>query len=64
VIGGEPAHAVMIGDGINDVAAAKAAGIPVLVLPSGYGEIGGAELGGDRLLGEFAEIPAVLETLG
>lgn len=64
LIGGEPEHAVMIGDGINDVAAAKAAGIPVLVLPSGYGEIGAAELGGDRLLREFAEIPAALETLG
>ena len=54
----------MIGDGINDVAAAKAAGIPVLVLPSGYGEISAVELGGDRLLGEFAEIPVALETLG
>ena len=64
LIGGEPEHAVMIGDGINDVAAAKAAGIPVLVLPSGYGEIGAAELGGDRLLGEFAEIPAALQALG
>jgi phosphoglycolate phosphatase len=64
LIGGEPAHAVMIGDGINDVAAAKAAGIPVLVLPSGYGEIDAAELGGDRLLGEFADIPAALATLG
>ena len=63
LIGGEPAHAVMIGDGINDVAAAKAAGIPVLVLPSGYGEIAAAELGGDRLLGAFAEIPAALKTL-
>ena len=45
-------------------AAAKAAGIPVLVLPSGYGEIGAAALGGDLLLGEFAEIPAALEALG
>jgi phosphoglycolate phosphatase len=63
LIGGAPEQAVMIGDGINDVTAAKAAGIPVLVLPSGYGEIGAAELGGDRLLGAFAEIPAALGSL-
>lgn len=64
LIGGAPERAVMIGDGINDVTAAKAAGIPVLVLPSGYGEIGAAELGGDRLLRKFAEIPAALDSLG
>ena len=63
LIGGAPEQAVMIGDGINDVTAAKAAGIPVLVLPSGYGELGAAELGGDRLLAKFAEIPAALESL-
>jgi phosphoglycolate phosphatase len=63
LIGGTPEQAVMIGDGINDVTAAKAAGIPVLVLPSGYGEFAAAELGGDRLLAKFAEIPGALESL-
>jgi phosphoglycolate phosphatase len=62
LIGGGPEQAVMIGDGINDVTAAKAAGIPVLVLPSGYGEIEAAALGGDLLLADFAEIPAALES--
>ncbi len=63
LIGAGPEQAVMIGDGINDVTAAKAAGIPVLVLPSGYGEIEAADLGGDLLLADFAEIPAALESL-
>jgi phosphoglycolate phosphatase len=64
LVGSAPEEAVMIGDGINDVAAARAAGIPVLVLPSGYGEIAAAELGGDRLLQDFGEIPAALGALG
>jgi len=34
----------------------------VLVLPSGYGEIEAAALGGDLLLADFAEIPAALES--
>ena len=62
LIGAGPEQAVMIGDGINDVTAAKAAGIPVLVLPSGYGEIEAAALGGDLLLADFTEIPAALES--
>ena len=33
-----PEHLLMIGDSINDVAAARAAGCPVLVLPYGYNE--------------------------
>src|SRR5262249_10204799 len=64
LVGSGPEAAVMSGDGINDVSAAKAAGIPVLVLPSGYGDIAPGALGGDRLLVDFAEIPAALEALG
>jgi len=56
-------RAVMIGDGPNDVGAAKAAGIPVLVLPSGYGEVPAADLGGDLLLRDFSEVPAALQSL-
>jgi phosphoglycolate phosphatase len=33
-----PARLLMVGDSINDVAAARAAGCPVLVLPYGYNE--------------------------
>lgn len=33
-----PARLLMVGDSINDVAAARAAGCPVLVLPHGYNE--------------------------
>ena len=33
-----PARLLMIGDSVNDVQAARAAGCPVLVLPYGYNE--------------------------
>jgi phosphoglycolate phosphatase len=33
-----PARLLMVGDSVNDVAAARAAGCPVLVLPYGYNE--------------------------
>ena len=54
---------MMIGDGINDVDAAKAVGIPMLLLESGYGEIAASQLGGDRLLAGFGDIPEALAEL-
>ena len=62
LIEARPEQAVMIGDGINDASAAKAAGIPLLILRSGYGEIAATDLGGDLLLADFTEIPAALES--
>jgi phosphoglycolate phosphatase len=63
LVGAGPEQAVMIGDGINDVDAAKAAGIPMLLLESGYGEIAASQLGGDRLLAGFGDIPEALAEL-
>ncbi|HYV87248.1 MAG TPA: phosphoglycolate phosphatase [Candidatus Polarisedimenticolia bacterium] len=63
LIDGAPNKAVMIGDGINDALAAKAAGIPLLILDSGYGEIAARDLGGDLLLESFSEIPGALRRL-
>lgn len=37
-LGVEPAHAVAVGDSMNDVQAAHAAGMPVIVVPYGYNE--------------------------
>ena len=64
LVDGERDRAVMIGDGVNDVAAAKAAGIPVLLVDSGYGEIAAGKLGGDSLLSAFSDIPEALDGLG
>jgi phosphoglycolate phosphatase len=37
-LGTEPRHGLMVGDSINDVLAARAAGMPVVCVPYGYNE--------------------------
>ena len=56
--GGDPARALMVGDSINDVLAAKNAGIPVVVVSFGYTDIPPAELGGDILIDRFDQLQA------
>lgn len=54
----------MVGDSANDVNAAKAAGLPCVVVSFGYTKISPAELGGDRLIDHFADLPDALTALG
>ena len=61
--GGDPARALMVGDSLNDVAAAKAAGAPVVVVSFGYTDTPPGELGGDALIDDFAELPKVARSL-
>ncbi len=61
--GGEVSRALMVGDSISDVLAAKAAGVPVAVVSFGYTQIPAAELGGDALFHHFAELPAIARRL-
>jgi len=49
-LGAEPAHTLMIGDSLPDVMAARAAGMRVVVVDSGYGEIAAGDLGADSVL--------------
>lgn len=56
-IGGDPAAAVMVGDGLNDVLAARDARLPVVVVGWGYGDP--AQLGGDRTIAAMAELAEV-----
>ena len=51
-----PAETVMVGDNHHDVAAARAAGVPVAVVAYGYGGRPAAELGADRVLDSFAAL--------
>jgi len=55
-VGGDPARAIMVGDSHNDVAAARAAGAPCIVVSFGYTETPAAELGGDVLIDSFDEL--------
>ena len=52
-----PAASVLVGDSANDVGAARAAGVPSIVVSFGYTEIAAHDLGGDHLIEAFAELP-------
>lgn len=56
VLGVEPRRCLMIGDSVNDVLAARAAGMPVLVVPYGYNEgCDVRELEADGIVASLAE---------
>jgi phosphoglycolate phosphatase len=61
--GGDPKRCLMVGDSIADVGAAKAAGVPVVVVSFGYTETPAAELGADALIDSYLELPAVAHRL-
>lgn len=56
--------AVMVGDGINDVKAAHALGIPAVAVSYGYPRMPVADLGADIVIDRFDELPSALERLG
>jgi phosphoglycolate phosphatase len=55
--GGSPDRALMVGDSISDIAGARAAQVPSIVVSFGYTEIAPAELGADQMIDHFAELP-------
>jgi phosphoglycolate phosphatase len=59
-----PGTAVMLGDSRNDIDAAQAAGLPAIAIAHGYGGRPARELGADRVIESFAELPAALTALG
>ncbi|WP_114856983.1 HAD-IA family hydrolase [Azospirillum brasilense] len=56
--------AAMVGDNRNDVAAARAAGVPVVAMTYGYPRMPVRELGADILLDRIADLPDALRRLG
>jgi phosphoglycolate phosphatase len=63
--GGDPAQAVMVGDSANDIDVARAAKVPVIAVDFGYTEIPVSQLGPDRIIGHFDQLPkAVFDCLG
>jgi len=63
-LGGDPRRAAMIGDSENDALAARAARMPLILMRYGYARIDPGQLGADRVLDRFDELPAALEALG
>ena len=64
-LGGGPfGWAAMVGDSANDIDAAKAAGLPSVAVSFGYTRIPAAELGANRLVDHYDDLPAALSALG
>jgi phosphoglycolate phosphatase len=61
-LGGDD-RAVMIGDSVTDVATARAAKAPVILVSYGYTPEPAATLGADAVTDRFAEIPALARSL-
>ncbi|HZY23647.1 MAG TPA: HAD-IA family hydrolase, partial [Beijerinckiaceae bacterium] len=56
-----PPETLMVGDNHHDVAAARAAGVPVAVVAYGYAGRPAAELGADRVLDSFAALRGLVD---
>jgi phosphoglycolate phosphatase len=56
--GGDPAHAIMVGDSVFDIAAAKAADVPAVAVSFGYTETPVTDLGADLIIDDFTALPA------
>lgn len=61
LLGVPTAHAIMVGDSMNDVSAARGADMPVLCVPYGYNEgHDPRSLPADQIIESFAELPPLL----
>ena len=58
-----PHLAIVVGDSAVDVAAARAAGLPVIAVAWGYARRPAFELGADEVVDSFEQVPAIVEKL-
>jgi phosphoglycolate phosphatase len=63
MLGSSAEHSVMIGDSINDVAAATGAGLAVVAVSYGYTRTPAHELGADLVIDTFDAFPAAIAEL-
>jgi len=61
--GGRLEDAIMIGDSATDIRTARAAGIPVIAVDFGYSERPVAEFAPDRIISQFAQLPAAITAI-
>jgi phosphoglycolate phosphatase len=62
-VSGSLQNAIMIGDSSADVGAARAAGIPVVLVPHGYGGRAASDLGADCIASSALELRAAIDAL-
>jgi phosphoglycolate phosphatase len=58
--GGDASRAIMVGDSVTDIRTARAANVPVVAVDFGYTDVPIAMLDPDRVIGSFAELPAII----
>ncbi|ABS62710.1 phosphoglycolate phosphatase [Parvibaculum lavamentivorans DS-1] len=63
LLGGDRAHALMVGDSETDIDAAKNAGLPSICVSFGYTRIPVPELGADAVIDHFDQFDAALAKL-
>ncbi len=61
--GGNPAHAIMVGDSDTDIKTARAAGIPVIGVPFGYTDVPIHDLEPDAVISHYRELEAAVAAL-
>jgi phosphoglycolate phosphatase len=61
--GGNPQRAIMIGDSLTDIRTARGAGVPVIAVDFGYTDRPVTELGPDRIISRFVQLPAAVAEL-
>lgn len=61
--GGDPTRAIMVGNSITDIRTARAAKVPIVAVDFGYTDVPIAELGPDRVISSYAELPAAIAAL-
>jgi len=57
-VGGDLRRTVMVGDAATDVGAARATGVPCLLVSFGYTETAVQDLGAEMIVDHFADVPA------
>jgi phosphoglycolate phosphatase len=62
-LGSSAARAAIVGDSANDLLAARAAGLPCVLVSFGYTPIPARKLGADRVIDRMGELPAALAGL-
>jgi len=62
--GGDPQRAVMVGDSVNDILAARNAGVPSIAVPFGYSDVPIASLSPGHVIAHFdALTPELVESM-
>jgi phosphoglycolate phosphatase len=61
--GGDPGRAIMVGDSITDLDAARATGAPCILTTFGYSDPPAAALGADAVIAHFDELSAAIDRL-